>query len=247
MNMRTIIICFAFLFLAAPARAEIIKEVVSSGPAWDTFTNQDGTGLYHEVLREVFALYDITVRHEYVPTDRGDQLVREGLADMMTCDDSADAQLVSARYPMYTNDYFVLFKKSRIVSWHGPETLFNKEVACQIGYYHDWDFTVPVQLRKMKTGVQCLNMVLLDRTDFYVDDMNFIENSIKDTDQLFERHLYDIQRIGTRSYHPVFSTTPRAKKIMKLFDDGIMTLHKAGKLKSIYDKWGHDYPDFDSF
>lgn len=245
--MRIFIVLLTALVLAVPVRAEDIKEVVSSGPSWDTFTNKDGSGLYHEVLRDVFALYGVTVRHEYVPTDRGDQLVREGAADMMTCDDSAASLLQLAKYPLYVNDYFVFFKKKRIGEWHNPESLRDKVVVCQLGYYHDWDFPVPVQLRNMSSGAKCLNMILFDRADFYVDDMSFINKSIDDTDQQFNREEYDIQRIGTRSYHPVFSTTSRAKKIMKMYDDGIMTLHKAGKLKPIYDKWGHAYPEFDKF
>jgi len=245
---RLMLIVVLTALFSAPAQAKgEIAEVVSVGPSWNTFTNEDGTGLYHEVLRQIFDLYGIKVRHIYVPTDRGDQLVREGQADMMVCDDRAESLLVGSRYPMYTNDYFAFFKKSRIGPWHGPETLDSKEVAFQLGYYHDWDFPVPVMLRSMKSGVKCLEMVLLGRTDFYVDDMNFIQKSIEQTELAFNRSEFEIKRIGTRSYHPIFSATPKAATIMKMFDDGIAKLHKAGKLKPIYDKWGHDYPDFDSF
>lgn len=247
MKKHLIFIFVLFTILPVSARGAEVSEVVTVGPCWDTFTNQDGTGIYHEVVREVFVLYGIAVRHEYVPTDRGDELVRLGHADMMTCDDRAEPPLVSGRYPLYTNDYFVFFNKERIGEWKGPDSLINKEVAAQHAYYHDWDFPVPVNIRSMPSGVKCLEMVLLGRSDFYVDDMSFINGSIRDSGMTFDKNLYDIRRIGTRSYHPLFNQTPRGEHVRKLYEEGVISLHKAGRLRPIYEKWGHDYPDFDSF
>lgn len=243
------LLCIFLIFALQPipGNASELREVVSTGPSWDSFTNRDGTGLYHEVLREVFSLYGISVRHEYMPTDRGDEMVRTGQGDMMTCDDRAQPPLVTGRYPMFTNDFHVFFKKSRIPDWTGPESLRDREVASQLGYYHDWDFPVPVRIREMPSGVKCLNMVLLGRSDFYVDDISFIENSIRLTDQVFDREEYAIRRAGSRSYFPLFNKTPRGKKVKQMYEAGMMILHKAGKLKPIFDKWGHKYPDFDSF
>ncbi len=234
--------------LSASAHGEDFVEAYTAGPEWETFTNSDGTGLYHEVIREIFSLYGISVKHEYVPTNRGDELVLLGQADMMTCDDRATSeQLRLSRYPLYVNKYYAFFNKAAVGPWSGVETLRDRTVACQLGYYHEWDFSVPVDLRDLPSGVKCLQMVLLGRSDFYVDDMLFIEDSIKRSGLSFNRLEYDTQEVGTRSYHPVFNKTERGRAVMKLFDEGIMVLHKAGKLKPFYDKWGHDYPDFDSF
>lgn len=224
-----------------------VTEVISAGPSWESFTNRDGTGLYHEVLNAVFALYGIRVRHEYVPSARADELVRLGWVDMMTCDDRAQPLLRLARYPLYANDYHVLYDKERIGEWKGPETLRNKEVAAQKGFYHDWDFPVPVRIREMASGVKCLDMVLLGRSDFYVDDMAFIEDSIRESGVNVDRSRFLTRKAGNRSYHPVFSTTPRSDEVMRMYDDGMFRLHKNGTLKGIYKKWGFAYPDFDSF
>lgn len=243
------LICL-FLLFAVPsvtAHADGVREIVTAGPAWETFTHKDGTGLYHEVIKRVFALHGVSVRHEYVPTDRGDELVRMGQADIMICDDRAMAPLVPGRYPMYSNDYLVFFEKARFPDWNGPETLRDREIVSQMNYYHDWDFPVPVHIRPMPSGVKCLEMVLLGRSDFYVDDISFIETSIKESGIPFDRDDYAIRRVGTRSYYPLFNQTPRGERIRQMYEAGMMTLHKAGKLKPIYDKWGHGYPDFDQF
>jgi hypothetical protein len=77
--------------------------------------------------------------------------------------------------------------------------------------------------------------------------MSFIKTSMQETDQQFDQNDYSIQRAGTRAYYPLFNQTPRGKQIRRMYEEGIMSLHKKGKLKRIYDKWGHNYPDFDSF
>lgn len=245
--------CLAFLALLYPCQVLAdgepgkVTEVISAGPSWETFTNMDGTGLYHEVLDAVFALYGVKVRHEYVPSARADELVRLGWVDMMTCDDRADSPLRLARYPLYVNDYFVLYDKERIGEWKGGESLRNKEVAAQKGFYHQWDFPVPVRIREMASGVKCLDMVLLGRSDFYADDMAFIEASIRESGARPDRSRYLTSKAGNRSYHPVFNTTPRSDAVLRMFEDGMLRLHKSGALKDIYLKWGHVYPDFDGF
>jgi len=42
--------------LSSPVYGEEVDCVVSSGPCWDSFTNEDGTGLYHEIFRKGFGL-----------------------------------------------------------------------------------------------------------------------------------------------------------------------------------------------
>jgi hypothetical protein len=245
-----VIALLAILLLPVSARCvepvERITEVISAGPSWETFTNKDGTGLYHEVLDAVFALYGITVRHEYVTSERADELVRLGWADMMICDDRADPPLRLARYPLYVNDYHVFFDKSRIGPWKGAESLRDKEIAAQKGFYHDWDFPVPVRIREMASGVKCLEMVLLGRSDFYVDDMAFILESMARESE-FDRDAYDIRKVGRRSYHPMLNTTPRSNRVVRMYDQGMRSLHELGALRPIYEKWGHTYPEFDDY
>jgi ABC-type amino acid transport substrate-binding protein len=250
-KIRTLIIAallVALLPVSAPCvePADRVTVVITAGPSWETFTNRDGTGLYHEVLDAVFALYGIPVRHEYVPSDRADELVRLGWADMMLCDDRAEPPLRLSRYPLYVNDYHVLFNRDRIGPWKGAGSLRGREIAAQKGFYHDWDFPVPVRIREMPSGVKCLEMVLLGRSDFYVDDMAFIRDSINRGPE-FDRAAFDVRKAGRRSYHPMFNTTPRSDLVIRMFDDGMRTLHEQGALRAIYEKWGHTYPDFDSY
>ena len=109
------------------------------------------------------------------------------------------------------------------------------------------NFSVPVTIKDVMTGHQALAMIIMNRSDFYVDDLSLIQQSIKENTVPFDRQDFDIQKAGKRSYHPLFNKTKRGQHIKKLYEDGIIKLHNSGKLKPIYDKWGYQYPDFDTY
>lgn len=242
---------FTIVFLLFPSLAlsnpASFDEVITTSPSWNTFTNKDGTGLYHEVMREVFALHDIPVRHEYSKSSRSEELVIQNSADIMTCDDKTSPPLVMSRFPMYQNVFHVFYRKNRIGPWKGVETLRDKEILSQPSFYDQSNFSVPVKIKEVMTGAQALSIILRDRSDFYADDLILIKQSIEESSESFDMIDFEIQEVGRRSYHPLFNTTERGMQLMRIFDDGILKLHKAGKLKPIYQKWGHKYPDFDSF
>lgn len=165
----------------------------------------------------------------------------------MTCDDKPFPTLVMGRYPMYQNDFYVFYKKERIGPWRGDETLRDKEILSQATYYSAENFNVPVTVKDVQTGEQALNMIVWDRSDFYVDDMTLIRQSMRDTTLSFDPEEYEIRKVGSRSYFPLFNTSTRGKRLQQLYADGIYRLHKRGELKPIYDKWGYKYPDFEAF
>lgn len=224
-----------------------ITEVTALGPSWNTFTNLDGTGLYHETLRKVFGLYGITVQRKYVPSERGLQMLTSGEGDFQTCYDVIDPTYMLGRIPMYENAFHVFFNKQRIGPWHGPETLRGHTVVGRIGYYSERNFEVPVILHQVKTGVSALGMVLLGRMDFYVDDQLFIEDTISQSEMAFNRDEYDIQEIGRRAYFPVFANNEHGRKVRELYEAGMIRLHETRELEPIFQKWGHPYPQYDTY
>lgn len=223
-----------------------ITEVVAAGPSWDTFTNLDGTGLYHEILNEVFALKGIKVRREYVPSFRAYDMVRAGLADFMTCHDRPVEGLVLARYPMYEGTYYVFFERERFSPWQGEQSLQGRVVAARIGYYAPENFPVEVTLKEVKTSTSALAMVVLGRADFYVDDLNFIQDSMANSPVPFDPERFAVEPIGRRSYYPVFAPTERGYVVRSIFDQGMEVLHRSGRLREIFEKWGHPYPDYEA-
>jgi len=247
MQLRLVISSLLALFLAGTAMASDITEIITTSPSWDTFTNKDGSGLYHEVLREVFALYGLQVRHEYATSNRAEELVRLYAADMMTCDDRAAEPLILSRYPMYTNDFYAFFNKARIGQWEGIRSLRGKEVLVQPGYYTTDNFSVPVKLREVMTGTQAVSIVLLGRADFYVDDLTLIKSSLRETADAYQEENFTVEKVGSRAYYPIFNVSERGVRIRKMYEDGMLRLYKEGKLQPIYERWGYKSPNIPAY
>jgi len=237
------------LCLLTPARAhEAIATIHVVSPAWDTFTNADGTGLYFDLLDAVFpGLYGIEVEHHFVPSLRATHLVRENEADMMLCKARVDPPLTMAHMPMYENAYSVFFDSRNIGPWQGRESMAGRLVVWRIGYYDQRYIPEGMQTKEVKTGVSALGMVVLGRADFYLDDPVLIRESIDRSGLTFDRDRFRIEPVGFRSYHPVLAPTARGRAIMDLYDQGMRTLHDAGALDAIYAKWGHPVPNFDRY
>lgn len=222
-----------------------ITEVTAAGPSWETFTNRDGTGLYHELLREVFGLYGITVNRVYVPSERAYSLVREGRADFMTCHDKPVRSLIMARHPMYANTFHAFFRKAAHPGFSGPGDLEHARVVVRIGYYDQSNFPVPVRLKEVTTGESALGMVILGREDYYVDDANFIRQSIAAATLDFNRDEFAIEPVGRRSYHPLFADSERGRTVRDLYDRGMERLRREGRLEPIFSRWHYPLPEYD--
>jgi ABC-type amino acid transport substrate-binding protein len=241
---RLLLFLWCALLFPCAGNAANIDKVIVVGPSWEKFTNLDGTGLYHEILNEVFGLYGINVIREYVPSERAYDLVRAGRADMMTCHDVARDPLQLAKYPMFAGPYHVFFNKKRIGEWKGEETLRDRTLVWRIGYYSPANFPVHLEYKEVKTGGSALGMVLLGRVDFYVDDLSFIETSIKENKIPFDMADYDIRVAGYRTYHPVLLQSQRGNQVKALYDQGMERLIRNGRLREIFAKWGFEYPPY---
>lgn len=245
------LVCFwiiLILFQAPPCVGEPITQVISTSPSWNTFTNPDGTGLYHEILGAIFTPLGIKVTHEYNTTaNRGLYMVQKGLADIYTCRNEIDdfKGPVLARHPMYEGKFFALFPKNRVKDWQGVSSLANRKVVWRQGYYKESEFKVKMIVFEADSGVLALGQVILGRVDFYIDDLNLIKESISQNRLSCDMNDFRIEPVGKRSYHPVFNISFRGKEIMNLYDRGIERLHRSGELRKIFKKWNHPYPAYD--
>ncbi len=164
-NYRNLALCiWIFLFFLTPdiCFCESLAKVVSTSPSWSSFTNPDGTGLYHEIIDEIFTPLGIKVSHEYSNAARGIIMVEKGLAD------------------------------------------------------------------------------------FYIDDQTLINESLSRTTLPFNRNDLKIEPVGKRTYHPVFKDSKRGNQILGIYEQGMEKLHQSGRLKAIFKKWNHPYPDYDA-
>lgn len=233
------------ILLCAPALAsEPIRTVIGAGPAWEGFTRKDGVGLYHEILKEAFGLYDIRVEHIYAPSERAYELVRQGEADFMLANDTEIRGLKPSTYPLYENKFHAFYRKNTVKQWKGARSLVGRQLVWRYGYYKPANFPPGIRYTELLTGEACLGMVVLGRADFYIDDILLMRQSIERTKTPFDMDSFEIRPVGHRAYYPLFSTSERAKRVRSLYEKAMATLRRRGRLSAIFRKWGHALPHF---
>ena len=196
--------------------------------------------MYHDIIGLVFPDYSIT--HVYVPSVQANKMVGLGRADIMMCDTEVEPPLVMGQYPMYENDFYVVYRRDRIGIWEGNSTLEKSSVVWRDGYYSQTDFTVAVNPVIVRSGESALKMLSLGRVDFYVDDLTLIRQSFVRAQEQFDPKVYAIQKIGSRKYFPVFSTTSRGEALRREFEEGMVRSYEEGTLQQVFRHWGFQVP-----
>lgn len=227
------------------AIAEEIRTIRIASPEWNKFTNRDGTGLYHDIIRAIFEPLGIEVIHEYMPANRSLELVAQGMVDMKTCETNPIPGTFLSKHALYENVFHTLFHKGQLEGWAGPHTLRNREVVIRAGYYTEADFPFSVELKKVYSGVQAIDLILLNRADFYVDDINLIRQNLEATELKYNPDDFVIRPVGSRRYRPAIHDSPRGRTIGRILDQGIERLHRSGNLQTIFHHYGFPYPNYD--
>ncbi|MCG8688844.1 MAG: transporter substrate-binding domain-containing protein [Desulfobacterales bacterium] len=238
--------CWFLLLSPFTCSAASIGQVVSCSPSWQDFTNQDGTGLYHDILSAIFTAQNIKVSHKYTSAKRGLYMLQNNLADIYTCKDKNDdlPGLLLADYQMYEGIVYALFKKDRINDWQGIVSLSQKTAFWRRGYYKPEEFNVDLIPVETDSGVSALGQIILGRGDFYIDDLNLINESISNSIFPVERKTLRIEPVLKRTYHPVFNNSDRGKAIMALYEKGMKRLIRSGELENIFKKYNHPFPEY---
>ncbi len=218
------------------------EEVLTASPYWQGFTSADGQGLYHDLMRAIYGPGGNTVRHLEVPAKRGLIMVREGTVDIYTCQSEPMDGLQLAAEPMYEGEFHAFFRKDAFPYWDGVSTMANRRTVWRLGYYSPQDIPVPVQYSETTTGAEALERVVLGGADFYVDDLNLIQESMRAIKTPLVQNDFRIESIGFRQYFPVFSISERGQKLRTIFEQGMRSLAEQGKLAPIYEKWNLPMP-----
>lgn len=236
-----------FMMLSAlplPGRANEAQLIVTAGPSWPRFTNQDGQGLYHEIVSLIFSP-EYEIKHIYTTTYNANNLVALGRADIKMCETAVEQPLQLGAYPMYENTYYAVFPKGRAGSWKGIESLRGRKVTWRKGYYSQADFSVPVEGDPVHSGEAALMLLVLNRADYYIDDLALIEESFATAEKKIAKEDFVVKEIGRRPYYPVFSSSPRGNMLKAHYDAAYLRLYRAKQLQRIYERWDFPIPQLD--
>ncbi|MBI9090477.1 MAG: transporter substrate-binding domain-containing protein [Desulfobacterium sp.] len=231
------------------AEKTTLRDIKVVTPLWHDQTNPDGSGLFFDIVRTVYAPVGITMTYDFVPWKRAKKMVGANLADAMLCiwkEDAGRERLLLPRYPLFVEFPAVVFKADAIPDWQGIASLNEKRVLWLLGYdYHlsrqfkDIRFKV---WHEVRTRDRALLLLESGRYDACIDaliDMKK-ELAINGSDPAPFR-LEVLQ--GEKSYVG-FARTLKSQRLMAIYDHRIQELLRSGVLKRIFEKWNATFePD----
>jgi polar amino acid transport system substrate-binding protein len=219
------------------------ESITIATPVWKGWTNEDGTGLYFELLKLVYQPVGVSVQYEFVPWARA-----EGYIDLKKNDamlgsyNTVDAYFPN--YPIDTEYTAVVYKKVLAREWFGEETLRNKTIVWVRGYNYHKYLNVEVSYIDANNSEQGWLMLMADRVEYFMNSLTAINKFLKQND--IDRDDFNIETVLTKNLYLRFAKTKKSKQLIQIFDQRMKELVRLGVLKDLYAKWDSPYPNFES-
>jgi hypothetical protein len=215
-----------------------IKTISVVAPVWEGYTNKDGTGVYWEVLKEIYEPLGISVKTKSVPWNRAMKMVSKYRTYNAIVGEYRDSE-ESVIFPDYSIDTEYMSALTKNTSGHkftGLSSLTGKTV----GWIKDYevipeskrDFKLR-EFRNIEQGIEYLNG---GKLDFLIDDWDEIAAAMKEASMTSADYSVDAMPEGTPLY-AAFSVDNISREFIKIYNERIPILAKSGKLEEIYAKW----------
>ncbi len=233
-------VVFLFISLAWPLAAK--ERCVIATPAWPERTQADGSGAYFDIMRAVFEPASCTLEIQIVPWKRALLMVESGEADLMLGwfynPESPEATRF-VKWPFDVEETVVVFKKSLVANWSGPETMENQKVLWPRGYNYQKFFNFKMDWSETNQIESGLSMLALDRTRFFMLGKNGLASAKPPPDS----EIYAVKLVLTNGLLPYFSRTPHGKRLSEIYEQRMPALLESGELQKIYARYGRPMPE----
>jgi ABC-type amino acid transport substrate-binding protein len=238
MKLYLLAICITLQCLNPPvARAESVNWVTES---WPNYTDEDGSGLYHDIVNAVFADHQLLIT--YMPWKRALMEVKNGTADL-TGATSVKADYITPRYAILAPPVSILFNKNNMsyttlaslknyaAVWAAP---YEEELITDINRAFIKGFSVQERQTAYK-------MLVSGRADYFLDAKTlhqaWLANIKSDPRAELQASDYQLEDISRLHLYMIFSKNERGQRLNAIFEQGMSKLIQTGQLTKIYEKY----------
>lgn len=228
--------------LAFSVRADDIPTVPDqirlASEAWRNYTNEDGSGLAWDVLRQVFEPVGVKVKTRSVPYTRSVGLAQRGEVDAWVGAYRDETEGVLYARWHYDSDHIYALG---LASTPAPTlaTLGNYRLAWVRGYKYDTYLPNIHTFNQIERRDGILPMLQHKRADLYIDALTEARYTL---DQAPDPSLFKLTHLAELPLFLGFTDNERGRALMVLFDQRMDALVKNGELKPIFERWHQPYP-----
>ncbi|WP_035025055.1 substrate-binding periplasmic protein [Enterovibrio calviensis] len=248
-KLRTLISLLLVSFFAPlPAYATVdaqtpSQEVTIVSEAWADATNKNGSGLYFDIMREVFEPLGYKLNFLTTTYSRSVYLVQT--KKMHAFLGSYIDEQEDVLYPYWHFDaeqVAAVYKSYAIPEWEGEQSLQGKTVGWVKGYDYNEYMGTTVNIREVKSRRQGLTMLYSDRLDALIDARSEIEEEFEKVN--IDRNAFVISNFTDLKLYPAFTNTPQGEELRRAYDEGFEELLHSGKLKTMFEDYEWEYFPF---
>lgn len=221
------------------------ETVLIASEEWANQTNRDGSGIYWDLIKKVFANAGYQVKIRIRSYQGSVELLKRQKVDAVVGLYAGEQENVF--YPVNHFDCEViqaLYLKSKFSGEIKQKSLQNKKVCWIKGYNIGEYLNVNVRSREISSREDALSLVFNRKVDFFLDakiDLTFLLKSLKMTERLKLKRT-DLSR---ENLYICFVFNNKGKKLAEIFDKQFSRIKESGELKTLYqkyEKYGITYP-----
>lgn len=223
-------------FFAAWTNAIASEKITIATDVWEPgYTVADGSGLYEEIIRNIFAGAEV----EFVYTDylRSKALVKKQDVDMWLGAYLNEESF--AQYPTIPFDYdqvVALYFKTGYQT-KGEADFFNAKTVWLMGYKYDKYFPDKsmqgVEVRNIDTAVRLLEY---GKVDFILGDETELEEALINIGMTLSQ--FEMIEFGNLGLFPGMLVNDRTDALISTWDTQLYQMMESGRLLELYKKHG---------
>ena len=232
---RPLLLCC--LLLVLPVRADTLHVYCDD---WPGFCQRDGKGVYLDLVRAIYEPEGYVVKPHMVPYKRALAVVAQKGGDMaMGVYRGEVAGVHQPDYPDSADYVTVVMQKRWLPQWTGEASLKEQEVLWLRGWAFDKYIPVTMRWYEIDNHTTALQLLLKGRYRYYLTDGALYPKGALPPElaQVFLRWI---------PTYPIFADNEKGRQLHGLWDPGMRTLIRQGKLAEIYrqNKLYDYYQDF---
>jgi ABC-type amino acid transport substrate-binding protein len=223
----------------AQAGSALPQKISLASEVWQGHTHADGTGLAWDILRQVFEPEGIELVIQSVPYTRSIGLVQRGEADAWVgsyLNEVGEGVL----YPRW---YYCVDQISALSLIEVPApslaTLGEFRLVWMRGYEYQRYLPNLTRYREVQRQSDILNMLNLDRTDFYIDARTEVDEVLETSSDPARYRVTELTRLPL---YLGFADNPRGRALAQLYDRRMEQLVESHSLRPLFERWQQPYP-----
>jgi polar amino acid transport system substrate-binding protein len=216
-------------------------SITLASDTWHDLTRKDGTGLYFDLIRAVFARAGVQVSTQIMPYARSVAMVRDQRVDAWVA-----SFMHEKDFPLYPKWHFdrnaqmVVFRADSATPFRDEASLAHRKVAWLRDFGLDRYIKAPMQATEVDTIASAFGMLQRKRVDFFIGAQSDLADHIRDAK--VDMSAYRMEFVKHLGLYLAFANTPKGAALRTLWDAEMETLHRDPAFRAIYKQYGMDIP-----